>query len=145
GEMPSTVRVLGFDYGQKRIGVAIGQSVTQTASPLTTLPATNGIPDWQTLQEIIDKWKPDFCIVGIPYNPEGSESTQQNAQRFANQLHEHTQLPVLRIDEHLSTVSAKERLRAQNKIPNKTNVNAMAAAIILESWFQDKDEKKDPF
>ena len=79
---------LGFDFGYKRIGVAVGQRLTCSASPLSTLGATLGVPDWNAVQRVITVWCPEALIVGIPTCIDGSELyTTSAAHRFAKQLH----------------------------------------------------------
>ena len=86
--MSAAIRsVLGFDFGLKRIGLATGQTVTGTATPLTTLQAVNQAPDWNSIEQHIQQWKPDALIVGIPYLLDGGETDITRAARnFARKL-----------------------------------------------------------
>lgn len=103
--------VLGFDFGMKYIGVAVGQTLTGTATPLTTINAKDGIPNWSEIVELIEKWRADAIIVGIPLNMDGTEQAiTLCAKRFANRLHAHTKLPIHQVDERLSTFEAKNRV-----------------------------------
>lgn len=123
---------LGFDFGQKRIGVAVGQSLTATAHPLTQIN-TN---DWGALKKIIDEWQPKAFIVGLPLNMDDTPSTiSKAAQTFAHELEQRYTLPVHLCDERLSSREAIERLQEMGKTkPSKEEINSMAAAVILESW-----------
>lgn len=128
---------LAFDYGKRFIGVAIGQSVTKTARPLTTVLNKKNGPDWAKLQKLIQEWQPDGLIIGIPLNMDGSEQwITQHARDFAKMLMEKFQLPVFEIDERLSTVEAKQNLfdAGGYRSLSKEAVDAMAAKLILETW-----------
>ena len=93
--MKSPETLLGFDFGMKRIGVAVGQTVTKTARPLGVVKATQGSPQWDVLNKLINTWKPDALVVGIPLNMDGTEQRlTEAAKQFANLLHERFQLPV---------------------------------------------------
>ena len=131
---------LGFDFGMKYIGIAVGQSVTRSATPLTTLKATNGQPDWSKLQTIIAEWQPTALVVGLPLNMDGSEQVvTAHAKRFANRLNGRFQLPVHVVDERLTTVEAKQQLFEEGgyKALQKTNIDSYAAKLILESWLNE--------
>ena len=135
--------LLGFDFGMKRIGVAVGQTLTRTANPVMVLPATDGQPRWETIQSLIDTWHAEALVVGIPYNMDGSQQkTSFAAQRFANRLRERYQCPVYTVDERLTTVEAKRQWRLQNQ--QKTaklacELDSYAAKLILEQWLQQDD------
>lgn len=139
--MPSGV-YLGFDFGYKRIGVAVGQRLTCSASPLATIEAKSGIPDWHVIQKIITQWNPQALIVGLPTCIDNSELyTTSAARRFAKQLHKRFALPVHLVDERLSTVEARGHLFEQGgyrKI-KKTEVDSIAACVILEQWLQQPE------
>lgn len=136
--MPSKVYI-GFDFGYKRIGLAVGQRLTCSASPLNTLNATQGIPNWDAVQRIINQWNPDALIVGLPTCIDGSELyTTAAARRFAQQLHKKFALPVHLVDERLSTVEVRDHLFEQGgyrKLKN-SEVDSIAACVILEQWLQ---------
>lgn len=128
---------LGFDFGFKRIGLAVGQRLTCSASPLATLSAKQGIPNWLEIQQVIAQWKPCGLVVGIPTRIDDSEFyTTAAAQEFVQQLEKRFLLPVYCVDERFSTVEARGQLFAQGgyrKIKN-TEVDSVAACIILEQW-----------
>lgn len=130
---------MGFDFGYKRIGVAVGQKLTGSASPLSTLDAKLGVPDWDVLQKLLNQWRPRALVVGLPTCIDDSEQyTTAAARGFARQLRKRFLLPVYLVDERLSTVEARAHLFAEGgyrKIKN-SEVDSIAACIILEQWLQ---------
>ena len=142
--MPSGV-YLGFDFGYKRIGVAVGQTVTHSAKPLNIIPAKEGVPDWQLVARIIDQWRPKALIVGPPTCIDGKEQyTTAAAKNFSIQLAERFALPVHLVDERLTTVEARAEMFAQGgyrKIKNSP-IDSIAACIILEQWLNDPLESR---
>jgi len=125
--------LLGFDYGLQRIGVAVGQELTGTASALTTVRANDGKPDWQAISKLFEQWQPDEVVIGLPLNMDGSESElSRRAQRFGNQLHGRYNLPAHLVDERLTSLQAEEELRG--RAHKKADIDKVAAKIILESW-----------
>jgi putative Holliday junction resolvase len=135
---------LAFDFGMKRIGVAIGQMLTQTARPLDVIYAKNGIPNWDAIVQLIKKWAPNGLVVGIPLNMDGSEQAiSQCAYEFANQLKERFSIPIYSVDERLTTKAAREKLFTQGgyKALKNGQVDSVAAQLILQNWFADQTEK----
>ncbi len=135
--------LLGFDFGTKRIGVAVGQTVTQAARPLATLNAKEGVPQWNELTKIMNTWHPDALVVGVPLNMDGTEQAlTQLARNFMTQLAERYQLPVYGIDERLSTKDARERLFAEGgyKALQHGQVDRVAAQLILQNWLDTHKE-----
>ena len=133
-----TITVLGFDFGTKRIGIAIGQSVTRTATPLATIPARDGIPNWQQIADLLKEWQPDALVVGIPYNMDESESEMSlRAKKFARRLNARFNLPAHGMDERLTSREARERLGALDTkgVKQKHGLDSYAAVVIVESWF----------
>ena len=139
---------LGFDFGLKRTGVAVGQQLTGTAQALTTLQSTRQGPDWQAIEKLILEWKPDALVVGIPYHLDGNENDMTGAARkFARQLHGRFQLPVFEIDERLSSREAeneitRQRAAGMRKKTRKEDIDKMAAQIILQNWLQQQEYLK---
>ena len=136
----SSKPILAFDYGERKIGVAVGQSVTQTARPLAPLKAKSGQPQWQEIQALLDEWQPEFVVVGSPLNMDDSEQhLTRRAQKFGQRLHGRFGIQVEMMDERLSSVSAREELFEQQgfKGLQKHSVDSLAACHILESWFND--------
>jgi putative Holliday junction resolvase len=121
-----------FDYGEKRIGIAVGQDLTSTATPLETVAVRNGRPDWQRIAEIIEGWRPGALVVGRPLNMDGTRQPMTDAaDRFARRLEGRFHLPVHRADERLSSYEARHRLRRER------DLDATAAQVILETWLAD--------
>ena len=129
--------VLGFDYGAKRIGIATGQTITSTATPVTTLTAVNSSPDWDGIHKLIKHWNPDALIVGIPYFLDGKESAMtKTVKKFCDELEKRFGKSVLKVNETLSSYEAEQALKKKLKIGkhNKQEIDKMAAAIIVQSW-----------
>ncbi|MCP3680999.1 MAG: Holliday junction resolvase RuvX [Gammaproteobacteria bacterium] len=128
--------VLGFDFGSKQIGVAVGQTITASARPLTVVRAQKGEPDWDSIDQLIQKWQPQALVVGTPIDMYGQSSkTTYAANRFAKQLQQRYQLPVDLVDEKLTTREAKMQLIEQKKRLDKATIDAIAAQLILQAWF----------
>ena len=135
-------QVLSFDFGLARIGVAVGQSITQTATPLATLNAKGGIPDWSQIEKLIKEWQPSMLLIGEPLNMDSSEqSITLLARKFANRLHGRFGLPFQMVDERLTSVSAREEIFEYGgyKKLKKTQIDSVAAALILEAWYQSQN------
>ena len=136
-------RVLAFDYGRRRIGVAVGQSVTGTASAVTTLMTTG--PELEAaLRKLIAEWRPDTVVVGLPLNDDGcGGELDSEIREFANRLAAIADRPVALVDERLSSVEAHERLvagrRAGRRRIRKTDIDAEAARVIAERWLREPD------
>lgn len=137
--------MLGFDFGTRRIGVAVGNAITGQAQALTTLQHADG-PDWSGIKRIVAEWRPGALIVGLPLRADGSAQTMtDNARQFMTQLGEHFNLPIHAVDERFSTIEAAERLRSarasgsRGKRLSKGDADAMAAQIILEGWLSGAD------
>jgi putative Holliday junction resolvase len=129
--------LIGIDFGMKRIGIAVGQTVTQTARALETIKATQGIPDWNRLDKLIKTWQPDALVVGIPLNMDGtSQPITGLAEQFSEILRNRYQLPVFGIDERLSTKDARERLFKEGgfRALQDGQVDSVAAQLILQNW-----------
>jgi putative Holliday junction resolvase len=137
-----TQRVLGFDFGTTRIGLAIGQSLTATATPIEPVRARDGMPDWPQLDATLAEWQPDALVVGIPLNMDGTISEMaRRARKFANRIQDRYQLPCFLCDERLTTAEAKRiHLDAGGGTNFKQeSVDGIAAQLILEDWFNSPD------
>jgi len=134
--MSATPRLLlGFDYGTKQIGVAVGQAITGQARELCVLKAQNGVPDWQKVEALIKEWQPDAIVVGLPLNMDGSTGPRvQATQAFARNLTRLTDLPIAFWDERLSTVAAERALLEADtsRKRRKEVIDAVAAGYILQ-------------
>lgn len=135
--MPKPQRLLGFDYGSQWIGVAVGQTLTASASELPALAARDGVPDWQQVGKLIEEWQPDRLIIGLPLNIDDSESEMsRRARKFANRLHGRFGIAIEMMDERLSSFAARgEIIEATGSRDFKQQgVDSIAARLILESW-----------
>lgn len=133
--------VIGFDYGLKYIGVAIGQQLTNTASPLTVIKARDGIPNWDEIKKLLDQWQPQLIVVGLPLNMDGSEQEMTAAaKRFGNRLNGRFHIPVQWQDERLSTYEALEQLGIRDKMHanKREDVDRISAQLILQSWLNQQ-------
>jgi putative Holliday junction resolvase len=129
---PAALTVMAFDYGTRRIGVAVGQTVSRTATPLTVLAVREGgQPRWDAVQRLLDDWQPDRLVVGMPETADGkAPGLKDPIERFANQLRGRTALPVEFITEHLSSWAAGDAGL------DHAGLDAGAATMILETWFE---------
>lgn len=130
--------LLSFDFGTKSIGVAVGQQLTGTARALTALKAQDGTPDWKLIEKLLKEWQPDYVVVGLPLNMDGTEQElTARARKFANRLHGRFGVRVELQDERLSTVEARADLfeRGGFRALQKGQVDSQSAVIILEDWF----------
>ena len=133
----SSHTVLGFDFGTKRIGAAVGQTITCTARALQQINRINHIPDWPVITRLIKEWKPFALIVGHPLNIDGSsQEITVLALSFAQDLKSRYDLPVYSIDERLSTVEAKAQLfeKGGYRLLSKKKIDMQAAEVILQEW-----------
>jgi putative Holliday junction resolvase len=137
--------ILSVDFGFKRIGIASGDTLTRTAHPRTTISNGPHGPDWPALDRILVDTRPARIAVGEPYNADGSESPLTGAaRRFATDLARRSGLPVDLVDERWSSQDAEERLRQERasgdrkRRVTKEAIDAAAAAVILERWFERK-------
>ena len=132
-----TETLLAFDYGEKHIGVAVGQTLTGTANPLETIRVTSTSPDWNAISRIVKTWQPNALVVGLPLNMDGTEQkVSRRARRFGNQLQGRYQLPVHLVDERLTTREARDRLASEGRAGSDDH--PIAAQIILESWLNEQ-------
>jgi putative holliday junction resolvase len=137
--------VLSFDFGQRRIGVACGDTVSRSASPLEALSAGKDGPRWEQVGKMMRDWQPDLAVVGLPYNVDGSDSDMTSAARsFAAELKRRFLLDVALVDERYSSREAEARLKSARESGERRrrvapgDVDAEAACVILERWFTEK-------
>ncbi|QWD62291.1 Holliday junction resolvase RuvX [Polynucleobacter sp. MWH-UH25E] len=128
-----SITVMAFDYGTRRVGVAVGNSVTQSGQALKTIAAPNLDALFIEIQALIKEWQPDRLVVGRPLHPDGAEHEMTaKAIRFGNQLHGRLNLPVVWVDERYSSAV----LEADAKM--RDNLDAHSAALILEQYFAEQ-------
>lgn len=131
--------VIGFDFGKKYIGVAVGQELTGSATPLGSVKANDGIPHWDNLAKYLSEWQPDYIVVGLPLNMDGSEQQLTlDAKKFGNRVHGRFGIKVEFQDERLTTADAKAQLFSRGGYKNlkKDNIDAESARLIIESFFE---------
>jgi putative Holliday junction resolvase len=126
--MPERGTVLAFDFGLKRIGVAVGEAELRSAHPL---PAVSCLED---IQSLVSEWRPARMVVGLPVRDAGEHPLAKRVERFARQLEGRFRLPVARVDERFTSVEAESRLRGARK----KAVDSVAAQLILEQYFDEK-------
>jgi|TARA_B110000967_G_scaffold77701_1_gene80343 putative Holliday junction resolvase len=132
---------LGFDFGMKNIGVAVGQELTKTANPLTVIKAREGIPNWDQIKTLLDQWSPQLLVVGLPLNMDGSEQEMTAAaRRFGNRLNGRFHIPVDWQDERLTTFEALDQLGIRSKMQSnkREDVDRISAQLILQSWLNQQ-------
>lgn len=139
---PQALSALAFDFGLRRIGVAAGQSITRSATPVTTLAASDGQPDWPQVDRLLQQWQPDRLVVGLPYTMQGAEQPiTARARAFAAALEQRYARPVHVVDERLSSKEAEARLRdlrqQGRRRVRREDIDCAAACIILESWLNN--------
>ena len=136
--------LLAFDYGRRRIGVAVGNTLTRQARPLLTLDVAETGPDWARIAALLEEWRPARLVVGVPYNAEAAAGAAiaAEAQRFARRLHGRCGLPVDTVDERLSSAEAHAQLRTERRAGRrgtiaKRDIDSAAAAVILQDWLDN--------
>ena len=133
--------LLGFDFGPRKIGVAVGQTVTGTARPLKTLRSRGDRPDWAGIEAIVREWRPSAVVLGLPLKMDDTEvDWAGQIHRFARQIQGRFGLPVHLIDERLTSVEARRQLgpRPHAKSTDHRLEDAVAAALILETWLSEQ-------
>lgn len=134
--------VIAFDFGLKRTGIAVGSTLTGSASPECTLQSRNERPDWEGITKLFSEWQPDQLVVGMPTELDGSENPlKKRIDRFCNQLNGRYNLPVDQENEQFTSLEAAERLKqlrqsGRKKKVEKDEVDKIAASIILENWMR---------
>lgn len=135
--------LLGFDFGEKRIGVAVGQELTGTARGIATLISKNRQPDWQGISQLIEQWHPDLLVIGRPLHMDGSEQPLTHlAYRFGNRLSGRYNLPIAQVDERLSSYEAEQELREESGRYSPEDIDQRAAAKILQSWLDSNSHSR---
>jgi putative Holliday junction resolvase len=121
-----TQTILAFDYGEKRIGVAVGNTITKTAEPLTIIQEKNQDERWKAIEQVIQEWQADLLVVGLPAHPDGApHEMTQKAKRFGDQLHGRFQKQVVWVDERYTSAA----IEGGN--------DALAAQLILQQYLQE--------
>jgi putative Holliday junction resolvase len=132
-EITQPITVMAFDYGTRRVGVAVGNSVTQVGQALKTIAALNTDVLFQNIELLVKEWQPDQLVVGRPVHPDGTEHEMTaKASRFGNQLHGRLKLPVNWVDERYTSAIL------ENDPKMRDNLDAQSAALILEQYFMER-------
>ena len=127
------MQIVAFDYGTKKIGVAVGQTKTYTSSPLQIIYNDHEKTNWNEIRMLIDEWKPDLILIGKPINMDGTESEiMKKVDNFFKKLQKISNTKCEYIDERLTTFEAKEIL-GESKV---AEVDAHAAKILIDNWFE---------
>jgi putative Holliday junction resolvase len=136
---------IAFDFGMKKMGIAIGQNITNTASPMDSVVMKNGNPDWNALKQLIEEYRPTTVILGKPdVKDKSSEALTKKIEAFKEILEMDLNQNVEWALEHLTTEDAKEKLKLQrqegilSRRIMKGQVDSMAAAIFLQDWMNQK-------
>ena len=132
-EITQPITVMAFDYGTRRVGVAVGNSVTQAGQALKTITAPNADGLFQDIERLIKEWQPDQLVVGRPVYPDGTEHEMTaKATRFGNQLHGRIKLPVNWVDERYTSAILEHDPKMRD------NLDAHSAVLILEQYFAER-------
>ena len=138
--MPNVTTVLGFDYGARRIGVAVGNALTRSARALEVVGNSDAGPDWRRLDTLLREWQPQALLVGLPLTMDGSEqANSRSARAFADALGTRYGIAAQLVDERLSSHEAarrfaERRARGESRRKHAQGLDAVAAEIIVETW-----------
>ena len=128
------MQILAFDFGEKRIGVAVGQTETNTSSPLQVIQNKDNKINWNEISIVLDEWKPDLILIGKPLNMDGTDSEiMKKVDKFFQKLKSTYEAEYQYVDERLTTFEAREILKENEK----DFVDANAAKILIDSWFEN--------
>jgi putative Holliday junction resolvase len=140
--------ILGLDFGERRIGIAAGDTLTRGARPLGVVATIGGQPDWKALGRYVREWQPQVLIVGVPCNMDGTAGRLTGAaKRFAAELRERFSLETIPVDERLSSHEAEDRLRQQRasgERPRRVrpgDIDSAAACVLLEQWLREQPRR----
>lgn len=133
--------VLAIDFGLRNMGIAVGNTLSGTAQPLAVINAREGVPDWAALSQLLDEWRPQRVLVGLPLNMDGTHSElAQKAEKFARRFEGRFGMSVTMVDERLSSREAKNDALAAGHHGDFSAepIDHHAAAIILTTWLNDR-------
>lgn len=132
--------IMAFDFGTQKMGMAVGQSLIESANPLALFPMKDGIPNWDALLKIIKQYQPTLFLVGLPLNMDDTESElSARSRKFARRLRHQTNIETLMVDERLTTREARDELdqyQSQGR-GKKLAADSIAAALFIESWYRN--------
>ena len=142
-DLSSPHLIMAFDFGTQKMGMAVGQSLIESANPLPLFPMKDGIPVWDDLLKIVKQYQPTLFLVGLPLNMDDSESElSARARKFARRLRHQTNIETLMVDERLTTREARDELdhyQAQGRA-KKLSADSIAAALFIESWYRNPED-----
>jgi putative holliday junction resolvase len=139
-----TGTVLAFDFGEKRIGIAVGETMLKTAHALTTINSEVNEIRFAEIEKLIKEWQPNLLVVGLPTYLDGTtHQLTQLAKKFAQRLEGRFNLPIIMMDERLSSIEASEHLSnaGVKAREQKAIIDAVAAQVILQSYFDSSQTK----
>ena len=145
--MSGPTTLLAFDVGARRIGVAVGNTVSMSASEVGVLDVREAGPDWDRLDRWVREWRPDGLVVGDPATLEGGDQPiRRRARAFARELARRYTLPVQQVDERRSSIEAAQRFAAgraagARKRHQAAQLDALAAVVILERWLAEPESR----
>lgn len=134
-------RALVFDFGTRKVGIAAANRLAGTATPLVTLPAHDGVPEWHDVAALVRDWQPEVLVIGLPRNTDGTDSVMTvRAREFGAWLAERSGLTVEEIDERFTSTEAEAVLRDQRRAGTRVrrvrpeDIDLMAARLMAETW-----------
>lgn len=136
--MKTNGNILAFDFGEKKIGVAVGNSITKSAHPLDTIRKIKKVERNQIIDMLLKEWEPNIVVVGLPLNEDGSDSRLTGlARKFAEKIQNRSKIKTVMVDERYSSVEAKMLIQNSTKNISKGSlfIDQIAAQIILDSYF----------
>ena len=141
-DMSQPQLIMAFDFGTQKMGMAVGSSLIESATPLALFPMKDGIPNWDALLKIVKQHQPNLFLVGLPLNMDDSESElSARARKFARRLRHQTNITTHMVDERLTTREARDELdhyQAQGR-GNNISADSIAAALFIESWYRSPE------
>ncbi|WP_121775093.1 Holliday junction resolvase RuvX [Acinetobacter bereziniae] len=141
-DLNSPQLIIAFDFGTQKMGMAVGSSLIESATPLALFPMKDGIPNWDELLKIVKQHQPNLFLVGLPLNMDDSESElSSRARKFARRIRHQTNIETVMVDERLTTREARDELehyQAQGRA-KKLAADSIAAALFIESWYRNPE------
>ncbi|WP_151751050.1 Holliday junction resolvase RuvX [Acinetobacter bereziniae] len=141
-DLNSPQLIIAFDFGTQKMGMAVGSSLIESATPLALFPMKDGIPNWDELLKIVKQHQPNLFLVGLPLNMDDSESElSTRARKFARRLRHQTNIETVMVDERLTTREARDELehyQAQGRA-KKLAADSIAAVLFIESWYRNPE------
>jgi len=145
--LPANATILAFDFGTRRIGVAVGNTILRTAQPLATLSITRDDAHALTaIRQLVEQWQPELLVVGLPVHADGTpHAMTRRARRFARDLENEFARPVRLVDERYTTAAAAASLRESRAgRAGRAVRDELAAQAILQAFLDEPDEQRDP-